>query len=261
MMFADPILLAVTLSLEIIMRTSFSRSFVSACTALVLGATTPLAMWAQDGGPVARRSALFGNSGFYLSLGGGSSLPSLELNDRGYEPGFNVHMPIGYQRPNQLLGVRLDLGYNRLGSNQAVVAYNGQGQSVALPANRPQIYSATLNLTARGQVGAFGLYGVGGAGIYRFHSFGLRTPIGEELIQDGEEPAVQNSNGNSLRRNAFGAQIGGGMEFGIGAAAVFVESRLVNVFGRTEDFLSSPSELRNRNAIRWVPVSVGITLR
>lgn len=164
MMFADPILLAVTLSLEIIMRTSFSRSFVSACTALVLGATMPLAMWAQDGGPVARRSALFGNSGFYLSLGGGSSLPSLELNDRGYEPGFNVHMPIGYQRPNQLLGVRLDLGYNRLGSNQAVVAYNGQGQSVALPANRPQIYSATLNLTARGQVGAFGLYGVGGAG-------------------------------------------------------------------------------------------------
>ncbi|MBL0938109.1 MAG: hypothetical protein IBJ03_04395 [Gemmatimonadaceae bacterium] len=267
---------------------SMRKGLVATSTglALTLIGGTPLALWGQGATPVglsnntpvsatsiartdsttpapqpARRTALFGNSGFYLSLGGGSSLPSLELNDRGYEPGFNLHMPIGYQRPNQLLGVRLDLGYSRLGSNQSVVAYNGQGQVLGLPANRPQIYSATLNMTARGQIGAVGVYGVGGGGIYRFHSFGQRTPIGEELVDESEMQPVENSNGNRLRRNAFGAQVGAGMEFGIGAAAVFVESRLVNVFGNTQDFLSSQERLRDRNAIRWVPISVGITLR
>jgi opacity protein-like surface antigen len=204
--------------------------------------------------------ALFRNSGFYLSLGGGTSLPSLELNDRGYEPGFNVHVPIGYHRPNQLLGVRLDLGYNRLGSDRSVVVVNESGQNFVIPANRPQIYSATLNMTARGQLGAFGIYGVGGAGVYQFRSFGINSPI-DQALGDGETPVPAFNNGNRIRHNAFGAQIGGGMEFGIGAAALFVESRFVNVFGNTDDFLSRDSGIGSRNAIRWVPVAVGITLR
>ncbi|HEY0930491.1 MAG TPA: hypothetical protein VGE27_11280 [Gemmatimonas sp.] len=259
------------------------------CAALACSIGTPVALWAQGSAPVAlsnqvpvasspitastaggdstteqpirRNVALFRNSGFYVSLGGGTALPSLELSDAGYQQGYNFHMPIGFHRPNQLLGVRLDLGYNRLGSDRSVVVRNASGQGFAVPANRPQIYSATLNMTARGQLGAVGIYGVGGAGMYQFRSFGRNSPI-DQVVGDGEEtPPVEFNNGNRVRLNAFGAQIGGGMEFGIGPAAMFVESRFVNVFGNTNDYLSNDGSLASRNAIRWVPISVGITLR
>jgi len=156
--------------------------------------------------------------------------------------------------------VRLDLGYNRLGSDRRVVARNASGQGLAIPANRPQIYSATLNMTARGQLGAFGIYGVGGAGMYQFRSFGTNSPI-DQAIGDGETPVVEFNNANRIRQNAFGAQLGGGMEFGIGGAALFVESRFVNVFGNTKDYLDRDQGIGNRNAIRWVPIAVGVTLR
>lgn len=270
---------------------SVTRQRVSAaitCAAVAMSVGTPLSLWAQSNSQIpqsamntarsanaigttpdsatitqpVRRTPLFHNSGFYISLGGGTSLPSLELNDRGYQPGFNIHVPIGYHRPQQLLGVRLDLGYNRLGSDQGVIVHDASGQGFAIPANRPQIYSATLNMTARGQIGAVGIYGLGGAGMYQFRSFGKNSPIGQVLGEsDTPTETTRYGNGNSVRRNAFGAQIGGGMEFGIGAAALFVESRFVNVFGNTDDFFNRQEGLGSHNAIRWVPVAVGITLR
>ncbi|BAH38035.1 MAG TPA: hypothetical protein DGD08_06305 [Gemmatimonas aurantiaca] len=275
----------------LISRARRGLSTACTCAAVACSIGTPVALWAQSAAPVALpnqsatinvvaaptrtidtkdsitsvqpprpSTALFRNSGFYLSLGGGTSLPSLELKDRGYEPGFNVQVPIGFHRPNQLLGVRLDLGYNRLGSDRRVVARNASGQGLAIPANRPQIYSATLNMTARGQLGAFGIYGVGGAGMYQFRSFGTNSPI-DQAIGDGETPVVEFNNANRIRQNAFGAQLGGGMEFGIGGAALFVESRFVNVFGNTKDYLDRDQGIGNRNAIRWVPIAVGVTLR
>ncbi len=270
---------------------SVTRQRVSAaitCAAVAMSIGAPLPLWAQSDSQIpqsaistprssstagntpdsatitqpVRRTPLFHNSGFYVSLGGGTSLPSLELNDRGYQPGFNIHVPIGYHRPQQLLGVRLDLGYNRLGSDKSVIVHDASGQGFAIPANRPQIYSATLNMTARGQLGAFGIYGLGGAGVYQFRSFGSNSPIGQ-VLGEPETPteAIEYGNGNKIRRNAFGAQIGGGVEFGIGAAALFVESRFVNVFGNTDDFFNRQEGLGSHNAIRWVPVAVGITLR
>jgi hypothetical protein len=51
----------------------------------------------------------------------------------------------------------------------------------------------------------------------------------------------------------WGVDAGGGMEWGIGPAAVFVESRWVNVF-------TNGSRAGN-DYLRWIPIVAGVTIR
>jgi hypothetical protein len=207
--------------------------------------------------PRVRDRYLFGNSGFYMSVSGGASMPSSTLERGGYDPGYNINVPIGYQKANRALGVRLDLGYSRLNNNTYVFATNADGEGMSIPANRPKIYSATLNMTARAPFKAFGVYGLAGAGWYQFRAFGPTTPIGVAL--DADQLAVRNAR-EARVRDAVGAQVGAGLDFGVGPASLFLESRFVNVFANGNDFFQREN-YRNTNGIRWVPVVLGVTLR
>ncbi len=209
-----------------------------------------------------RNRYLFNGSGWYLGVSGGTSQPSGVFQDLGYDRGFNVTVPIGYHARNHLLGVRMDLAYNQFGGGTFSGTGTG-GSLVTLNNGEPKVLSAALNLTARFPLGtrAVALYGVGGGGLYHFRAYGptsaLGTYLGDDVLDNNDE-AVERT------KNKFGWNVGGGIDFGVGPASLYLESRFVNVL--TDRDLNSaqfpglvPSN-RSSN-IRWIPITLGVTFR
>jgi len=205
---------------------------------------------------------LFKDSGWYLGLSAGSAMPNGSFRDIGYERGWGVNVPFGYHARNQLLGVRFDMGYNQFEGGTFLGAGTG-GAPLTLTNNNPKVLSATVNLTARlplNQSRSIALYGVGGGGAYQFRDFGPTSALGGFLGNDVEAPFVGDS---KKTRTRLGAQAGGGIDFGVGPASIFVESRFVNVFADRGDetaFSSFFGNERGKN-VRWVPIVLGVTFR
>jgi hypothetical protein len=60
----------------------------------------------------------------------------------------------------------------------------------------------------------------------------------------------------------LGANFGAGLEFGIGPAAIFLESRWVNVFANRDDDLDFNEFFGDRSRhVRWMPLVLGVTFR
>lgn len=155
---------------------------------------------------------MFGN-GFYIGIGGGGTVPMGDLSD-GYDPGFNVTVPIGWQSMTSPWGVRADLAYNRI---KGAVAEFDDGE---VELDDGDIWSGTLGLTAQWPVGASStsFYLVGGGGAYHFRDFG-------ELNASGTEVTIESENVTK-----FGLNGGLGINFAVGAADIFVDARYVSVF-------------------------------
>jgi hypothetical protein len=73
--------------------------------------------------PPTMRRRHFGS--FYVGLAGGTSVPSGDVYN-GYNPGFNVSIPMGWQPSGSLFGLRLDVAYDRLTARSA---FRNNGQS------------------------------------------------------------------------------------------------------------------------------------
>jgi hypothetical protein len=202
----------------------------------------------------------FDGSGWYLGLEAGGSVPNDEFKDLGYNSGYAITVPIGWQKRNRLLGVRMDLGYTRFsGSN--FIGQGPSGSTVTLTNRNPKVLSAVLNLTAQLPLGSkgFGLYALGGGGVYHFRDLGttaLSGYLGNDVLESNEA-AFQNN------RNKFGVQGGAGIDFGHGPASIYLESRFVNVFAdrddnvKFEDFYGS-----NRSqSLQWIPIVLGVKIR
>ena len=155
---------------------------------------------------------MFGN-GFYIGIGGGGTVPMGDLSD-GYDPGFNVTVPIGWQSMTTPWGIRADLAYNRI---RGAVAEFDDGE---VELDDGDIWSGTLGLTAQWPVGASStsFYLVGGGGAYHFRDFG-------ELNASGTEVTIESENVTK-----FGLNGGLGINFAVGAADIFVDARYVSVF-------------------------------
>jgi hypothetical protein len=100
--------------------------------------------------PIMRRRHL-GN--FYFGLASGTSVPSGDIYN-GYNPGLNVSVPMGWQPPGSLFGLRLDVAYDRLTARST---FRNNGQSATL---------VTLNN---------GAYSTGGTPVYTAPSSGTST--------------------------------------------------------------------------------------
>lgn len=204
---------------------------------------------------------LFDGTGWYVGLSGGSAIPSGEFESIGYDNGYTVNVPIGWHSRTNFLGLRLDLGYSQFQGNAFVGGPVG-GSPLVLSNNDPKVLSATMNVTARIPLNGkrtWHLYGVGGGGVYHFRNIGNGSALNAFL---GDESAFANTNSTETR-NEFGGQLGGGIDFGVGPASLFVESRLVNVFSRRDDsaaFSNAFGPDRGTN-LRWVPIVLGVTFR
>lgn len=181
-------------------------------------------------------------SGWYLGLSGKADVPQNSLRDF-YRTGYGVEGQIGWDPVNSPLGLRLNLGYTRL-----------QNQSQFTQLRDPQIYQAVGDAKLRLPFGRgllSGLYAVGGGGVYYFRNY---TNTLNVTTNPGTGGGVgQGSTGGSVTnvfnaedKTQFGANVGGGIQFGLGNAALFVESRYVRIF--------TP----NRNT-DMVPVALGLT--
>ena len=203
----------------------------------------------------------FNGSGWYIGVSGGGALPSGNFEDLGYQSGYDVNVPIGWHRPGNLLGLRLDLGFSAFDGRSFVGSGPG-GSSVTLTNGSPKVYSATLNTTVRLPLGSnrFNLYGVGGAGLYHFRSFGGTSALGGFLGND-----VLETNDSQLQetRNKIGAQVGGGIDFGVGPASIFIESRFVNVWTDRDESVQFRDFFGDNTSrsLRWVPIVLGVNIR
>jgi hypothetical protein len=210
----------------------------------------------------------FGN-GFYVGVAAGAAIPRTNL-DQVYRTGYNIEVPIGWDPIHSALGVRVNLGYGRLRSNSNF-QYTAANGTLATP-NDAQIWQGVLDAKLNLPIGHFlgatsNVYAVGGGGAYYFRNYGYGSSAagtttagttggtttsssGTTAYSPGTSTNGQVANGlgytSADRQTRFGANLGGGLSWGIGAASLYVESRFVRVF------------VPNRNS-DYVPVMVGIT--
>lgn len=194
---------------------------------------------------------LFGKSGFYFGAGAGTAVPFNLLSDLGYDSGFDLTIPIGWQRPGRTLGVRATLAFDQVHADVATI--NATAPAMLGSAPDPKIYSGTVDALLKFPIGTLAregrglsLYAVGGGGAYLFRGFGGTTQLGDVLGNDRIGDSRKNV-------HKWGVEAGAGMEYGLGPTAVFVESRWVNVFTKGSN--------AGNDYLRWIPIMVGVTLR
>jgi len=161
---------------------------------------------------MARRS----NSGFYMGIAGGSSMPMGDLKTaatNSYNMGWNVTVPFGVDFGP--LGLRFDVAMDNLAGKanfqdsfgnpaaaRNVAIYSGSG---GLKLNVPIFRTASR------------FYLIGGAGAHRITGYAT-SAAGSDSAQ-----TIQNAKTN------VGWYGGGGMDFRFGRSALFIESRYINV--------------------------------
>ena len=182
--------------------------------------------------------SLFGHSGFFIGLGTGVNLVTGTMHNIGYRPGINVVLPFGWSKPNNLFGLRGELG---------VQTFDGRVVSGFRNVD-PRIYTASAQLMMNlpfNEAKTNLLYLMGGAGAYMFDRVGDASTLSARM-------------GDSEGRvTKLGLTGGAGLEFHIlGATSLFVQSAFTNVFA--EKPVNTTGSSGN---LRWVPLVAGITLR
>jgi hypothetical protein len=191
-------------------------------------------------------------NGWYIGVAGAGEIPQNALRDF-YKTGWGVEVPIGWDPVNSPLGLRLNLGYARLNAKDNIsTVVNGSTLSANL--SDPQIFQAVGDAKLRLPFGKgllSGLYAVGGGGVYYFKNYSNTLNLTTNPGTAGG--AGQGNSGgnvtytfNAEDKTRFGANIGGGVQFGLGNAALYLESRYVRIFTPNRD-----SDM--------VPVALGVT--
>lgn len=179
--------------------------------------------------------SLFGHSGFYVGLGTGANFTTGTLHEIGYGTGLNVVMPIGWSKPENILGIRGELG---------VQTFEGRLFPGAVNVD-PRMYTATAMLTVNlpiNQAKTNLFYLMGGGGLFMFDRVGTTSMLDERI---------------GGRETKLGLTGGAGLEFHVlGATSLFVESAFTNLFGEKPAIGTETSR-----HLRWVPLVAGITLR
>lgn len=196
---------------------------------------------------------------FYIGVAAGASSPQADIEDLGYGSGLNVSVPFGWHNPSSMFGFRVMLAYNQFDGSP----FSSGGASPVILSNPdPKVYSAELNLNMRfpfNERRTSSVYLTGGGGVYMFRNFGQGSALAGYLGNDVLDP---NDETNESTINKWGVNGGAGLEFGIGTSALFLETRLVNVFAGRNDEPNFDSVFGERGtSVRWVPLILGFTIR
>jgi len=178
------------------------------------------------------------NSGFYIAVAGGQTMPMGDIKQattNSYNMGWNVTVPFGWDFGP--LGLRFDLAMdNLMGKTNA---YDQLGNPTT-PRNIA-IYSGSgglkLNLPIFRTASRF--YVIGGAGAHRITGYAT-SQAGSDSAQ-----TIQNA------KTDIGWYGGGGLNFRFGRTAMFIESRYINVNAK------KPAGFAY-DKVNYLPIIVGI---
>jgi hypothetical protein len=186
-----------------------------------------------------RNRSLFGNSGFYIGVGGGTGQTSGTLREIGYENAPQLTVPIGWHKLGSMLGIRTEWSMQRLEGVQVGSFFNTD----------PTVFSGTGLVTLAFPINEAknnNIYVMGGGGFYQFRNFG-----GSSALADKFSTSID---GDTETKWGFNA--GAGVEFHIlGASSLFFQTSMTNV---AADKGTSGEEGRN---LRWMPITIGFLLR
>jgi hypothetical protein len=194
--------------------------------------------------PVAEQPAAprFGN-GFYFGVGGGANFPQNELNNV-YDAGPSANVQLGYDPQTAPIGLRLNVGFNRLNGTTLATGSTGTTRTT-VEAESSNLYSALLDAKVRLPFGRLfgatsGLYALGGGGVAYFQNY-------QQFQNVSGTPVGGNTAGTLRSEDAtrFAVNGGVGLDFGIGPASLFAEGRYVRIF----------TQGRNSN---YIPVTLGL---
>lgn len=173
------------------------------------------------------------NSGFYMGVAGGSTMPMGDLKTAAvFDMGWNVTVPFGWDFSRIPLGIRFDVAMDNLLAKSTimdpfgnpmrnVVVYSGSG---GLKLNVPLFRTASR------------FYLIGGAGAHRI---------------TGYATAVDSVQTIAKAKTDIGWYGGAGFNFRFGRTALFVESRYINVDNK------QPSSGFAINKVNYLPVILG----
>jgi hypothetical protein len=184
----------------------------------------------------------FGN-GLYFGVGGGANFPQNQLNNV-YDAGPSANVQIGYDPQTAPIGLRLNLGYNRLNGATLATASTGTTRTT-VEAESSNLFSALLDAKVRLPFGRLfgatsGLYALGGGGVAYFQNY-------QQFQRVSGTPVGGNTAGTLRAEDAtrFAVNGGVGLDFGIGPASLFAEGRYVRIF----------TQGGNSN---YIPVTLGV---
>jgi len=185
-----------------------------------------------------KNRSIFGNSGFYVGLASGTTVPMGTLRDINYRNGDQIVVPLGWQKVGNLVGVRTEWAWQD---------YNGRGEAGNLD---PRMYTGTAMLQLNFPFNSTKLntfYAMGGAGIYHFRHLNRAGALGVAL-SDSDTPT------NTATK--VGVVGGVGVQFHIlGATSLFAQTTFNHV---SANQVVAPATGKN---LHWVPLTFGVTVR
>jgi hypothetical protein len=191
------------------------------------------------------RMKRYGN-GAYVGIGAGPGFPVQTIRN-GYNSGYNIAIPIGWDAALNPFGFRIDLGYNRFGARPTFRDPNTVPLGAVPPAQSAQIYSAIADaklripFTSSWFGNTTGAYAVAGGGLNHFRHYSSTFGLSNPEFNGSTTPDLS----GSMTRFALNA--GGGLWYGFRTTEVFVESRYVTTY------------MPNGRA-SFVPVVLGVNL-
>ena len=182
---------------------------------------------------------------------GGATFPVGDYG-KAASTGYNIGGFVDFGRRLGPLGIRADVLYHGFG-DQDIVQTAGSGTTIDF-SNKFSMVTGTLN-------GVFGIpiedspvrpYLTAGVGAYYIKN--------SPKCNTGSTTCSSSSFNDSQNTTKFGVNGGAGIEFGLGGAAAFLETRFHNVFQGTPD-LSCTRASCNRLALQIVPVQLGVRVQ
>jgi hypothetical protein len=183
--------------------------------------------------------------GLGIGLIGGATFPVGDYNDVA-ATGFHAGVFVDFGRRFGPAGLRADLMYHGFGDKNLISTSDNTTEFTI--SNKYSLISGTLNfvLGIPLEESAIRPYAIGGVGGYYVRNSPKCVGFDCELLPGDE--------------TKFGLNGGGGIEFGMGGANVFLEARYHHIFSaRVVDCIGESG--CGDAAAKLVPVSLGVTLR
>jgi len=183
-----------------------------------------------------------GTGGWYLGVAGGASMPAANWNDASHT-GWRIEVPFGIDPVGSPLGLRFNLGYGSYEPHSYLSNTVGNASLMNADADLKLRIGGFSPFSHR-----FEFYGVGGGSYNRFKDIVEINPV-TNVYSIGEAdgaPGAVPTNPDHSWESAWGYNVGGGVQFGWGAANLFAETRY--------------SRFKHRSNLAHVPVMIGFSL-